>query len=86
MKGGIGWNLRSSSVKRYISDVPVSRNWYKTVSKVYQYKYIWDFRVVVLNRSNSTNTQPIWKWLYPTGAWESKICSFYNVLIFILHF
>ena len=30
---GIGWNLR-------VSDVPVSRNWYKTVSKLYQNVYI----------------------------------------------
>ena len=33
MKGGIGWNLRISGVERYISDVPVSRNYFKTVSK-----------------------------------------------------
>jgi len=28
-----GWNLRISGVERYISDVPVSRNWHKTVLK-----------------------------------------------------
>ena len=38
MKGGIGWNLKISGVERYmlrlLSDVPVSRNWSKTVSKL----------------------------------------------------
>ena len=29
--------------------------------------------VVVLNRSYSTNTQPFWKRLYHTGAWEHQI-------------
>ena len=29
-------------------------------------------RIVALNRSNSTITQPIWKRLYLTGAWESQ--------------
>ena len=43
---------------RVLSDVPISRHWYKTVSK-------FCLRFVVLNRSYSTNTQPIWKQLYP---------------------
>ena len=47
MKGGIGWKLRISGVEQYIirhlSDVPVSRNWYKTVSKLYENLYIWNF-------------------------------------------
>ena len=30
-----------------------------------------------LNISFSTNTQQIWKRLYPTGAWESQVCSYY---------
>ena len=38
-------------------------------------------RVVMINISYSTNAQPIWKLLYPTGAWESQICSCYNFLI-----
>ena len=29
IKGGIGWNLRTSGVLRVLSDVPVSRNLYK---------------------------------------------------------
>ena len=37
MKGGIGWNLRISDVEPiHQSDVSVSRNWHKTVSKLYQ--------------------------------------------------
>jgi len=40
MKGGIGWNLRISVVERHLSDVPVSRNWYKTKSKLYQNVYM----------------------------------------------
>ena len=43
-------------------------------------------KVVVLNRSYSRNTQPIWKQRYPTGAWESQVCSYYNFLFCILHF
>ena len=30
--------------------------------------------------------KPIWKRLYPTETWESQVCSWYNQLIFILHF
>ena len=39
MKGGIGWAYHFSSWSRPmkgISDVPVSRNWYKTVSNLYE--------------------------------------------------
>ena len=32
---------------------------------------IFFIKVVALNRSYSKVTQPIWKRLYPTGAWES---------------
>jgi len=41
---------------------------------------------VLLNRSYSTNTQPIWKRQYPGGAWETQVCSYYylNLIIFIL--
>ena len=42
MKGGIGWNQRILGV---VSDVPVSKNLYKTVSKL---SYI-IIRFVVLN-------------------------------------
>ena len=37
-------------------------------------------KFVVLNRSYSTNTQPIWKRRYPTGAWKSQVCSYFNLL------
>ena len=46
MKGGAGWNLRISGVKwyiRHLSDVSVSRNWHKTVSKLYQNGHMPDF-------------------------------------------
>ena len=39
--------------------------------------------VVVLNRSYS-NTQPIWKQQYPTAAWESQVCSIYNLFLFCI--
>ena len=39
MKNDVGWNLRISEVERYLSDVPVSRNWHKTVSKLSQVQY-----------------------------------------------
>ena len=42
MKGGIGWNLRISGVE-HLSDVPVSKNWYKTMSKLYENLYIYNF-------------------------------------------
>ena len=76
-------NLRRWTINiRHLSDVPVSRNWDKTVSKLYQNVYI-RFRIkfVVINRPYSTITQPISKLLYPTGAWGSQICSCYNFLI-----
>ena len=38
MKGGVGWHM-----KDIISDVSVSRNWYKTVSKLYENSYICNF-------------------------------------------
>ena len=81
-------NLRRWTIHmRHLSDVPVSRNWYKTASKLYQNIYIrFRIKVVVLNRPYSANTQPIWKWLYPTGAWEFQICSFYNVYAVLYQF
>ena len=81
-------NLRRWTIHiRHLSDVPVSRNWYKTVKIIPKRIYIrFRIRVVVLNGSYSTNTQPIWKLLYPIGAWESQICSCYNFSLFILHF
>ena len=69
MVGGIAdhfssW-LRSMKV---ISDVPVSKNWYKTVSNLYKNSYIFIqfyIEIVGLNRSYSANMQPIWKRRYP---------------------
>ena len=45
MKRGIGWNLSNLGVIRYLkelvpSGVRVSRNWYKTVSQLYQNYYV----------------------------------------------
>ena len=41
MKGGIDWNLRSWTIPTgHLSDVPLSRNWHKTVSKFYQNVFI----------------------------------------------
>ena len=46
MKEGVDWNLRTLGVDPrpawVQSDVPVSRNWYETVSKLYQNLYIQD--------------------------------------------
>ena len=42
--GDVGWNLRTSEVDRDLqelyTDVPVSRNWYKTESNLYENSYI----------------------------------------------
>ena len=40
------------------------------------------FKSYILNRSYSTNTKPIWKLLYPTGAWESQVFCCYNFFNF----
>ena len=42
MKGGIGGNLSILGVDRdpFLSDVPVSRDWYETVSNLYENLYI----------------------------------------------
>ena len=52
---------------KVISDVPVSRNLYKTVSNLYEISYYIQFwiEIVSLNRLYSANTQPIWKQRYP---------------------
>ena len=51
-------NLRRWPIHiKHLSDVPVSRNWYKTVSKLCE-NSIW-IKVVGLNRLYSANTQPI---------------------------
>ena len=42
---------------RHLSDVSISINWYKTVSKLYEYSYI--YKGVGLNRSYLANIQPI---------------------------
>ena len=43
MKGGIDWNLSILGVdrERVLSDVPVSRKWYKTMSNLYENVYIY---------------------------------------------
>ena len=69
MKGGIGWNLRISGVERYhktsIWCSCISRNDYKTAS-IRKFLYMqFCIKVVVLNRSYSTNTHPIWKRYIP---------------------
>ena len=55
MNGGLGWNLNRFGVWSQpiwvLSDVPVSRKWYKTVSTLYQNLYIWD----VVKKSNVFN-------------------------------
>ena len=75
-------NLRRWTIHiRHLSDVSVSRNWYKTVSKLYENSLTCKF---VLNRSYSANTQAILKRLYSPETWESQVCSHYS--FFILHF
>ena len=78
IKGGTGWNLRISGIEQYIEDI------YLIIPKRIYMRFC--MRFVVLNRSYSTNTQPIWKWLYPTEAWESQICSCYSFFYFCLAF
>ena len=52
-------NLRSWLRPKWVlSDVPVSRNWYKTVSNLYKNLFIYFcIKVVVLNRSDLKNNQ-----------------------------
>ena len=39
-------NLRCSTIHiKHLSDVPVSKNWYKTVTNLYQNSYIYNFRI-----------------------------------------
>ena len=40
MKGGIGWKLITLTLVKALFDVPVSRNWYKTVLKLYESSYM----------------------------------------------
>ena len=90
MKGGYRIkpeNLRSWTILiRHLSYIPVSRNWHKTVIKIIPKRTYVRFciKVVALNRSYSTNTQPIWKQLYPTGSWE--YFRFAHIIIFYFAF
>ena len=67
----------------YLSDFPVSRNWYKTVSNLYENSFICN-----LNKSCSIKEivfnkyEPIWKRRYLTGAWESQVGSYNNFFYF----
>ena len=59
-------NLRRWAIPiRHLSDVPVSRNWYKTVIRNFIYMQFLK-KVVGLNISYSMYTQPIWKRRYHT--------------------
>ena len=64
---------------KVISDVPVSRNLYKTVSNLYEISYYIQFwiEIVSLNRLYSANTQPIWKQRYPQ---RTRIVTFLQLL------
>ena len=48
-----GYSMKSENLRRWtihirhLSDVPVSRNWYKTVSKLYQNFHQWQCSIVV---------------------------------------
>ena len=67
MKGGIGWTLPilgliPDPIKFYLMFL-VSRNWYKTVSNLYENTYIYIqlyIEIIGLNSSYSANAQPIW--------------------------
>ena len=83
-----GYRLKSENLKRltihtrHLTDVPVSRNWYKTVSKTYEnlyMKFCICIKVVGLNRSYSTNTKPIWKRRYPTET-ENPVIIIKNII------
>ena len=91
IKGGIGWNLRNSRIDWDIQefclmflvweiDIKLCKNYTKTIDVRF---CIW---FVVLNRSYSTNTQPIKKQRYPRGGWETQICSNYYLNLKIIHF
>ena len=49
------------------------------------HKYATLYKKVFINRSYSAITQPIWKRLYPTGAWESIIFLFYILIDVIVN-
>ena len=74
-------NLRCwSRPIRHLSDVPVDLGILKYNCVKFMRKFInmqFCIKVLVLNRSYSTNTQSIWKWRYPTEAWESHVWSYF---------
>jgi len=93
MQGGIGWNLSISGVDRdpcvrVLSDVPVSRNWYKIVSNVYENLIYIKFciKIVGFNSSYSANAEPFWKQRYPWKASETYVCSYYYLKLIIFNF
>ena len=61
-----------SKPMRVLSDVPVSRNWYKLCqiyTNICMFKSL--YKKVGLNGSYSSYTQPIWKRRYPRWAKEA---------------
>ena len=71
-------NIRYENFRSYsrpisvLSDVPVSRIWYNTLSNLYDlYLYKILYKNCWLNRSYSSNKQPIWKQRYHRGTWST---------------
>ena len=61
--------------------VPVSRNWYKTVSNLYENLYVkFCMKIVDLKGSYSANTQPIWNNDFPG---EPKKLKFAPIIVWI---
>ena len=57
----------------------LSREIDKRLCQIYMKIHI--YAISYENRSSSTNTQPIWKRRYSTGAWESQVCYYYSFFL-----
>ena len=75
--------MKSENLRRYIKD-----NYLMFLSREIEIKLCQIIRKFILNKSSKfkrikfSKYAPIWKRLYPSGAWESQICSYYNFLFY----
>ena len=81
-------NLRRWTIHmRHLSDVPVSRNWYKTVSKLYQIVYILDRCLIWIAKrifSLPWNYPNMWTVSLNVKAWNKGLWVNFDELKFEL--
>ena len=81
---GYRWNLKISGVERFLSDVPVFKSWYITVSKLYQNVYMQDIRPYYVTRTPSNGRTVYWS-RDPDGDWDCTVIGWSSGDMFRTH-